>query len=150
VSATQTFDGDVRLAVYRDFLGHGEPPTVAAVAEALGTSKAEAEAAFRRLEEQRVLVFVPGTLDVWMANPLCAVPTDFRVATAHGSWWGTCVWDAFGIPAMLAADATISTHCPDCGEELELRVEAGSLRPVEGVAHFAVPARRWWDDIGYT
>lgn len=150
MGSTETFDRNVRLFVYRRFLDRGEPPSVAEAAEGLGTSPAETEAAFRRLEAGHVLVFAPGTLDIWMANPLCAVPTAFRVATASGSWWGTCIWDAFGIPAMLGEDATITTSCPDCGEPFELRVEGGSLLPADGVAHFAVPARRWWDDIGYT
>jgi hypothetical protein len=145
-----SFDRDTRLFVYRHFLAEGQPPTAAQAAEALSASKADAEAAFRRLAAGRVLVFAPGTLDIWMASPLCAVPTAFRVAAGSGSWWGTCIWDALGIPAMLGEDATISTHCADCGEPLELRVEGDSLLPAEGVAHFAVPARRWWDDIGYT
>lgn len=150
MDATEVFDRDVRIFVYRHFLERCEPPTVAQTAEALGRSRGEVEAAFRRLEASHVLVFAPGTLNIWMANPLSAFPTSFRVATERGSWWGTCIWDAFGIPAMLGEDATISTSCPDCSEPLELRVANGSLQPAEGVAHFAVPARRWWDNIGYT
>jgi hypothetical protein len=144
------FDTTVRLFVYTHFLNRGHPPTMDQVADALGRSPEEIEASFRRLEAARVLVFSPGTLDIWMANPLCAFPTPFWVETARGSWWGTCVWDALGVPAMLAQDATISTWCPDCNEPLELRVKNGTLAPVEGVAHFAVPARRWWENIGYT
>jgi hypothetical protein len=72
------------------------------------------------------------------------------VATARGAWWGTCVWDAFGIPAMLGEDATISTSCADCSEPLEFRVVDRSLQPTDAAAHFAVPARRWWDNIAYT
>jgi hypothetical protein len=33
---------------------------------------------------------------------------------------------------------------------MEFRVEGGELRSGAGVSHFAVPARHWWDDIGYT
>jgi hypothetical protein len=146
----EVLDRDARLFVYRHFIDQGEPPTVAQTAEALGCSLAEAEEAFRRLEAQRVLVFAPGTLEIWMANPLSAFPTPFWVESERGSWWGTCVWDALGIPAMLHEDATISTSCPDCSEPLELQVADGALRPVEGVAHFAVPARRWWENIGFT
>ena len=144
------FDRDVRLHVYREFLDRGEPPTVAGTAEALGVSHEEAEASFRRLEAARVLVLAPGTLNIWMANPLCATPTPFRVETDRGSWWGTCVWDALGILAMLGSDGTGSTSCPDCNEPFELRVEDQALQPVEGVAHFAVPARRWWENIAFT
>ena len=147
---TEAFDRDVRLFAYRHFLEQGVPPTVAQTAAALGSSPEEAEAAFRRLEAARVLVLAPGTLNIWMANPLSAFPTPFRVATARGSWWGTCIWDALGIPAMLGEDATVSTSCADCSEPLELRVAGGALEAAEGVAHFAVPAWRWWDNIGYT
>ncbi len=146
----EALDRDVRLFVYQDFLERGRPPTVADTAEAIATSLEEVEAAFRRLEAGHVLVFAPGTLDIWMANPLCAFPTPFWVTTERGSWWGSCVWDAFGIPAMLGEDATIATSCPDCSEPFELRVEHGSLQAPPGVAHFAVPARRWWENIGYT
>jgi hypothetical protein len=144
------FDRDVRVAVYRHFIDEGEPPSVVQVAGALERADEEVETAFRRLEAARVLVFAPGTLNIWMANPLCAFPTSFRVTTDRGSWWGTCVWDAFGIPAMLGADATITSSCPDCSGPMEFRVEGGSLTSGEGVAHFAVPARDWWDNIGYT
>jgi Alkylmercury lyase len=140
----------VRLEVYRRFLEDGRPPTVEGVADNLGLAPAEAEAAFRELESGRVLVFEPGTLDIWMANPLSARPTAFRVTTASGSWWGTCVWDAFGIPAMLGEDATIATSDPATGEPFEVSVEGCELVPTEAIAHFSVPARHWWDDIGYT
>jgi Alkylmercury lyase len=52
--------------------------------------------------------------------------------------------------AMLGGDGTVSTQCADCGEPMELSVQDGVLQEHEGVAHFAVPARGWWDDIGYT
>jgi hypothetical protein len=29
-------------------------------------------------------------------------------------------------------------------------VETGALSPTEGVIHFAVPPRRFWDNIGFT
>ena len=90
-----------------------------------------------------MLVLAPGTLNIWMAFPLSAYPTPFTVETSRGTYWGACIWDAFGIPAMLGEDALISTFCPDCTEPMELRVTDGELEPCEGVAHFAVPARRW-------
>jgi hypothetical protein len=51
---------------------------------------------------------------------------------------------------MLGVEGTVTTSCPDCGDPLELRVEGGALQPAEAVAHFSVPAARWWEDIGYT
>lgn len=148
--SSEALDREVRLCVYRRLLEDGRPPGVQQVADDLGMPPAEAERSFRRLEEGHVLVFAPGTLDVWMANPLSAVPTDFSVETQRGTYWANCVWDGFGLVAMLGGDGVVSTHCPCCAEPMELGVESWRLLPAEGVAHFAVPARRWWEDIGYT
>jgi hypothetical protein len=143
-------DGRVRLAIYKRFVDDARPPTIAEVAAELGIPAEEVEEAFRRLEAGRVIVLAPGTLNIWMANPLSAVPTPFRVETPHGDYWGNCIWDAFGVIAMLGGDGEISTSCGDCGEPMRLRVEDGRLAPADGVAHFAVPAARWWENIGFT
>ena len=140
----------VRLEVYRRFLADGEAPSAEDVAFGLGLGRDEIEAAFRELEAGRVLVFEPGSLDIWMAQPLSTRPTDFRVTTERGAWWAACAWDAFGVSAMLGEDAQIATADPATGELLELRVEAGRPAGDEAIVHFSVPARRWWDDIGYS
>jgi hypothetical protein len=106
-------------------------------------------AAYRRLAEGHVIVLQPGTTELWMANPLSARPTPFLVTTEHGRFYGNCVWDALGVAAMLDADARIDTDCADCGEAMVLEIVGGELA-AEGVAHFAVPAAHWWDDIGFT
>jgi len=149
VTADQT-DRDVRLFVYERFVAEERPPSVDEVAAGLGLSREEVEASFARLEDGHVLVFAPGTRNIWMANPLSAFPTPFRVETPRGSYWGTCIWDAFGIVAMLGGTGSVQTSCADCGDTMELSVVDGVLEPAEGVAHFAVPARHWWDNIGYT
>lgn len=143
-------DNRVRLHLYRRFIEVGAPASVAETAEALGEPEDEVARAYRRLEEGHVIVLAPGTLNVWMANPVSAVPTPFRVETARAAFWGNCIWDALGIPAMLGVDGRISTRCPDCQEPLTLVVARGRLAEGEGVAHFAVPAAHWWDNIGYT
>jgi alkylmercury lyase-like protein len=144
-------DTDVRLHVMRRFVEDGAPPTAKQTALALELSVPEVEGAFRRLADGHVFVLEPGTLDIWMANPLCARPTSFRVHAGERSWWGTCVWDSLGILAMLGTDGFVSTTCPDCGEPLELRVVDGNVRAEpSAIGHFGVPAAHWWDDIGYT
>jgi hypothetical protein len=144
-------DTEVLLHIYQRFLADGRPPTAAEAAEALSLTEEDAKAAYRRLEQEHVIVLAPASDDVWMANPLSAVPTPFRVTTDDGrSWWGNCVWDGLGVLAMVGADGVVSTSCPDCGEALELRVSGGELEPIDAVVHFAVPAARWWDNIGFT
>lgn len=66
------------------------------------------------------------------------------------AWWANCAWDALGIAAATGRDVKIATECADCGAPLALAVRGGMLAAGKGVAHFAVPAARWWDDIGYT
>ncbi|HWC31503.1 MAG TPA: organomercurial lyase, partial [Actinomycetota bacterium] len=92
----------------------------------------------------------PGTLDVWMANPLSAVPTPFLAEVGGRTWYGNCAWDAPGIVAMLGANGRVETACPDCGDRLEMTIRGRDLEPIEAVGHFAIPARKWWDDIGFT
>lgn len=148
---TSTLDRDVRLAVYRRIVEDGLPPTAPEIARGLGVSIVEIEASLRRLADGHVLVLAPGTPYVWMANPFSAIPTPFEVESGGRRYFGNCIWDALGIPACLHADARIRSSCPDCSEPLSLDVRDGQLdTPSEGVIHFAVPAAKWWEDIGST
>lgn len=82
--------------------------------------------------------------------PFSAVTTPFRVTSASGQWWANCAWDAFGIPAMMASDATIHTTCGACRRPLMFHVVRGRVTEVSGAVHFAVPPADWWADIGFT
>jgi hypothetical protein len=143
-------DAEVRLCVYRRFIESGRPPTVQELAGALNLTFEKVEKAYHRLDEGHALVLKPGTLDLWMAMPLSAVPTDFRVSVAGQSWWANCAWDALGIPAMLGRDALIETHCPGCDDPVTFKVINGGLEQDPGVVHFALPVAKWWEDIGFT
>ena len=146
-----TDDTAVRLHIYRELADRSRAPSVEETARALDRGPAEVAEAYRRLAEGRVIVLDPGTTDIWMANPFSVKPTSFVVRSGSRTWWGTCAWDGPGILAMLGADGTVSTRCPDCDEALELRVAGGRMTGPEGaVAHFAVPAAKWWEDIGFT
>jgi hypothetical protein len=147
----EELDRKVRLAVYRHFAAAGTAPGPDELATAVGAAEPDVEASLRRLSEAHLLVLHPdGAPRIWMAQPFSAVPTAFRVEAGGRSYFGNCIWDALGIPALLAADGVVSTGCADCGEPLELRVTAGRLEDDDGVAHFAVPAAHWWEDIGHT
>lgn len=143
-------DTRVRLHVYERFVAVGRPPTAQETGAALDIPTDEVIASYRRLEEGRVVALAPGTANVWMANPFSAVPTRFRVLADDGrSWWGNCAWDGLGILAAIGADGSVDASCGDCGETIEFRVENAELEPIEAVIHFAVPARNWWDNIGF-
>jgi Alkylmercury lyase len=146
-----TLDLDVRRHVYFSVVANGRPPTAVETAEALGLDPGEADEIYRRLHDAHALVLFPNTVDVWMANPFCFAPTPHRVTAGGRTWNGTCAWDALGIPGALHCDGEVASACACCDEPLALRVEKGEL--VEGtdlLVHFVVPARRWWEDIGFT
>ena len=96
--------------------------------------------AFRRLADGRILVLQRGTGEILMANPFSAVPTPFLVRSGDRSWYGNCIWDAAGIPAMLGQDAAIEASCGCCGTAMHLKVVNGSFEDAPGVAH--LPSRR--------
>jgi hypothetical protein len=139
-----------RLHIYERFVAAGQPPTVEETGQALDIATEETIAAFRGLQEERVIVLAPGTVNVWMAHPFSSVPTRFRVVTVDGrSYWGNCAWDGLGVLALIGMDGVVQTSCPDCGEGLDFRVSQGELEPVDAVVQFSVPARRWWENIGF-
>ena len=141
----------IRNHVYASFVTSGSAPTPADAAAELELPEEELGAAYRRLHDAHALVLEPGTTRIRMLNPFSAVATPHVVEAAGRSWFANCAWDALGIPGALHTDGAVRSECPDCGEPLELEVREGKLvRGAELLVHFVVPARRWWDDIGFT
>jgi hypothetical protein len=97
------------------------------------------------MHDGHMLVLQP-TGEILMAPPFSAVPTPFITEVEGRRWFGNCIWDGLGIIAALHIDGRVLTSCASSGEKLELNVSGGVLTG-EGVVHFALPARRWWDDI---
>src|SRR5687767_10950764 len=142
-------DDEVRVAVYRLFIEEGRAPVAAEVARAISSTPAAVEEAFHRLHDAHLLVLAQGSDYIWMANPFSALPTPYSVTSGVKTFWGNCIWDALGIVAMLGSDGIVTGLCPDCGDELRLEVRDGDLLPTDHAVHFTVPARHWWDDIGF-
>ena len=141
----------IRNHVYSSFVRDGGARSPAETARELGLPEAEVEAAYRRLHDAHALVLQPGSTDIRMLNPFATEETPHRVEAGGRSWFANCAWDALGIPAALGADGVVLSECPDCGDPLELEVRGGELvRGREFLVHFVVPARSWWDDIGFT
>jgi hypothetical protein len=141
-------DVRVRVTVYERVMADGLPPSQADLAEHLALAPGQIGESLERLAAARALVLQPESREILMANPFSAVPTPYAVRAGERLYYGNCVWDALGIPAMLAVAATVETSCACCGEAMALEVR-GNLLPAAGVVHFAIPAHRWWDDIVY-
>ena len=109
----------------------------------------EARAAYERLHERHALFLDPQTREVRMAFPFSAVPTRFLVRANGRSYLANCAWDMLGVPAALHSDAEIEAHYTEDGSPARLSVEGGQLRG-DGVVHFPLPLRRWYDDLVFT
>ncbi len=155
-------DDRIRAHVYALTAERGVPPRIAAVASDLALTPAVVRDAFARLRGRRLLFLAAESGEVVMAPPFSAVPTPFLVTAGGRRYFANCVWDSLGVAAALHADALVEASCACCGEPLRLRVTAGAVTaeaaagPTEAAvtdtlrAHFAVPARHWWDDLVYT
>jgi hypothetical protein len=147
---TEGFDTQVRLELFREFVRTAEPPTSASVAERMQVPAVDVRAALERLAAAKAIVLQPESLEILMANPLCAVPTPYRVRIQDRSYFGSCVWDALGILAMLQSDGVLDTSCACCGEAMNIGVLGGQVVPAQGAIHFAIPAKRWWENVVFT
>lgn len=144
------FDTTVRLTLYNEFVRTASSPTTEALAEVIHAPAADVRASLERPAAGKAIVLQPHSREVLMANPLCAVPTPFRVRTQGQSFFGSCVWDALGILAMLGGDGTLDTSFACCGEVMTIDAAAGSVLPATGIIHFAIPVRHWWENIVFT
>src|SRR6266550_1723614 len=147
----EDLDTTVKLAVYSITAESGAVPMSAEVALTTNIAEDDVRTAFARLHAKRLLVPEPGNPSrIRMAPPFSGIPTAFPVEALGKRYYANCVWDAFGVAAALHADAIIPTADGFSGEPLTLEVK--SRAPIEqlSVAHFAVPAAHWWDDIVFT
>ena len=147
---TTRLDNQVRLELYREFVRTAEPPSTETIASLLDASPGDVRAAMERLAEGKAIVLQPESREILMANPLCGVPTPFRVRIQDRTYFGSCVWDALGIIAMLKNDAAVDSSCACCGEAMAIRVSGGQPSQTQGIIHFAIPAKQWWQNIVFT
>jgi Alkylmercury lyase len=144
-------DSEIRLWIYQYFVDNGRAPSPLEIATHFQLTPDQVEHILHRLQsEADALVLIPGSSYIWMAEPFSAVPTSFLVRSGDRQWWGNCIWDALAILALLGVDGSVATACPHSGLPLLLAVTEHSIVPVPAVVHFAVPARDWWRDIGFT
>jgi len=141
---------DVRLAVYQCILETGRVPLAAQVASRLSIGEEDVRTEFRRLQDIHAFALVPASDEILMAHPFSAVPTAYVVRTAGLAFWANCAWDALAIPAMLGVDASVNARCADCGDPDLFTFSAGTLEAQAAVIHFAVPPRRFWENVVFT
>jgi len=146
--AMNDFERRVRAAIMTSFHETSQAPSVEVLAVRLGASPLAVSAALHALAAEHALVLQPGSDAIWMAHPFSGIDTDFLVTIAGRHWFANCAWDGLSILALLG-DGELETHSPATGELLRYSVVAGTVHGA-GLIHFLVPARRFWDDIGFT
>jgi hypothetical protein len=147
---TSDLASEVRVTLFSVAAATGRVLQAPELARTLQRSESEVRAALRQLAAARALILAPNDGEIWVATPFCAVPSPFRVSALGRLYFGICIWDALEIAAALDAAADITAPCGDCGTLMRLEIRHGVLARTEGVVHFAVPAARWWDNIGFT
>jgi hypothetical protein len=141
---------ETRNYIFATAAATGRIPQGAQIAQALARSEDEVRADITALAAARMIILAPNDGEIWAAPPFCGRPTGFRVEANGIVYWGLCIWDALGIVAALELDAVIYTACGDCGAAMRLQVAHHALTTSDGVVHFAVPARRFWENIAFT
>ncbi len=144
---SQALDLEIRYFVYKYFVDEMRPPTVAETAVTFNLSPDNIQASYQRLHDGHFFFLAPGTTDILMANPFSAVPTNYQVHVGEKSYWANCAWDMLGIPAALRQDARIKAVYEDTHESVEFAVENGEAAQIEGIVHFPLPVRQWYDDL---
>jgi DNA-binding transcriptional MocR family regulator len=144
-------DTQVKLAMYDITAATGCVPNSREVSQRIDVAESEVLAAFERLHAKRLLLPEPGDPGrIRMAPPFSGIPTPFPVEANGKQYYANCVWDAYGIAAALHCDAFSRASDGHTGEPLNLEVKNGAPVLKSYVAHFAVPAAHWWDDLIFT
>ena len=143
-------DWEMRSFVYAQIVGRGLPPLAEQTADEFDIETSEARAAYERLHERHALFLDPQTREVRMAFPFSAIPTRFLARLNDRSYWANCAWDMLGVPAALHSDAEIVAEYVGDGTPVHMSVENGGLRGLDGVVHFPLPLRHWYDDLVFT
>jgi hypothetical protein len=143
-------DGELRHWIYSRIVRTGSVPSIRDISRERGGTPVEISDSLRRLGDIHAFALVPESGEIWMAHPFSAVPTPYRVDTPHAGYWANCAWDAVAIPSLLGVDARVEARCPDCTEVLTLEFRGGEMNEGHGVVHFAIPPKRFWQNVGFT
>lgn len=141
---------DVRVFIYSTLTDTERPPTAADIAAHFGVSLDDAEQRLGELNHRHAIFLDPASGAVRMANPYSAVPTPYRVLANGHAYWANCAWDAFGIAAMLGADAQIEARAADNDAPIRIAIRDGELVGGGAVVHFLLPFARWYDNLIFT
>jgi hypothetical protein len=122
----------------------------AKLGNSMSASPAEVRRALGELKIGKTILVHPLSGEIWMAGPFAAARTPYEVRNQRHSWWANCAWDMFGVAMIVGERSEVRARCGDCGEPLTVVADPVAEPEDVDVVHFLLPARRWYDDIGFT
>ncbi len=139
-------DRQVRAQIYRLFIDGATMVDAGVTAESRGWVREDVEASLYRLAETHRIKLVAGSHRVEMAHPFSGVNTRYRSVVGDRSWNANCAWDVLAILAFMGEGEAFAQEADG---DLVWTVDNGKVSP-DGVVHLLVPARHFWDDVGFT
>ena len=140
----------LRIFVYDRLVAAGLPPSLEEIAKHFGIQRSEARQELAVLKIGKTILVHPESGEIWMAGPFASTRTGYEVVSGDRTYWANCAWDMLGIPMILNAPAQVHTKCTDCGSPMTIDCDPSRAPAENAVVHFLVPARHWYEDIGFT
>jgi len=141
----------LRTFIYDWLIAAGTMPASADIAKHFAVSEPDALRALREMKIGKTVLPHPTTGEIWMAGPFSAAETQYGIRAGERRWFANCAWDMLGVATLVGVPVDIETRCTDCGDPIALRLEPRDRTVgADLLVHFLLPARRWYDDIGFT
>jgi hypothetical protein len=141
---------DLCIFAYDHLVVTGLPPTLEEISAHFGTTRCDAQRDLAALKIGKTILVHPESGEIWMAGPFASTKTDYEVVSGDRTYYANCAWDMLGIPMILNAPAQVHTKCTDCGSPMTIECDPSHPPAENAVVHFLVPARHWYEDIGFT
>jgi len=140
----------LRIHIYDCIVSDGRIPSVRELSADFQVSPDAVRQAIVGLRVGKTMLSNPHTGEIWMAGPFSSSETPYRVAGATATWWANCAWDMLGVAMIAGEPVHIEAECGDCRAPITLDASPDRPPDSDAVVHFLVPARQWYDDIGFT
>jgi len=140
------FDRQVRAQIYRLVAGGASSVDASVISSSRGWDTPEVESSLKRLAVEHVIALLDDSYRVWMAHPFSGIETSYQTVIGDQAWYANCAWDALAILALLGDG---EARASGAAGELVWKVQDGQVTP-RGIVHLLVPAKNFWDDVGFT
>ena len=138
--------------IITSIIKHGRAPSIEEMAKKYDTTTITIKNALHKLQDYHGVVLHPNNDEVWICHPFSLAPTNFRITSDNGSWYGTCAWCSLGASKLLGGNVGITTMLADTGKTVTVKIENNELcNPDKAMCvHFPIKMADAWDNVVYT